>query len=326
MSLLKSDYRAPLWAPGGNLQTILPAEISIRPKVQYRREIWDTPDGDVVAVDWSTPEPQSSKAPVMVHFHGLEGSSRSHYAEALMARCSSSGVRGAVIHYRGCGGITNKKLRAYFAADAEELDWEFKRIRRMFPDAPIYAMGVSLGANNLLYWLGSKGREAAKYVDAAVSICSPLDLEKSSHKISKGFGKVYNWNFIRTLRDKALEKARLYPGVVNVEALKKVKTLYDFDEVFTSVVHGFKGAMDYWEKCSSLPLLPNIRVPTLVLNAVNDPVVGNEFLPKQSDASPFVALEYAPEGGHCGFPQGAFPGSLGYLPKRTFEFCSLDRK
>ena len=164
MSLAASDYRAPWWLPGGHLQTIVPAELFPKAKVIYRREIWNTPDDDIIAVDWSTPEPIDPKAPIMVHIHGLEGSSNSHYARALMARCGQEGVRGVVIHYRGCGGVTNKKLRAYNAADAEELDWEFARLRELYPEAPIYAMGVSLGANNLLFWAGTRGEDAAKLV------------------------------------------------------------------------------------------------------------------------------------------------------------------
>ena len=182
MSLAASDYRAPWWLPGGHLQTIVPAELFPKAKVIYRREIWNTPDDDIIAVDWSTPEPIDPKAPIMVHIHGLEGSSNSHYARALMARCGQEGVRGVVIHYRGCGGVTNKKLRAYNAADAEELDWEFARLRELYPEAPIYAMGVSLGANNLLFWAGTRGEDAAKLVSGIAAVCSPLAWWAIEHK------------------------------------------------------------------------------------------------------------------------------------------------
>lgn len=145
MSLAASDYRAPWWLPGGHLQTIVPAELFPKAKVIYRREIWNTPDDDIIAVDWSTPEPIDPKAPIMVHIHGLEGSSNSHYARALMARCGQEGVRGVVIHYRGCGGVTNKKLRAYNAADAEELDWEFARLRELYPESSDLCDGRLVG-------------------------------------------------------------------------------------------------------------------------------------------------------------------------------------
>lgn len=203
----------------------------------------------------------------MVHIHGLEGSSNSHYARALMARCGQGGVRGVVIHYRGCGGVTNKKLRAYNAADAAELDWEFARLRELYPEAPIYAMGVSLGANNLLFWAGTRGEDAAKLVSGIVAVCAPLDLVGSSHVIRKGFSRIYDLNFISTMKKKALAKAKRFPGVLDVEKIKKIRWLWQFDDLFTAPIFGYKDYMDYWTKCSSKPHLGGIRLPTLVLNA-----------------------------------------------------------
>lgn len=325
MALVESSYHAPWWLPGGHLQTIAPAELFPKAQVLYRREIWDTPDGDIVALDWSLPEPPNPAAPIMVHFHGLEGSSNSHYARALMARCAEEGVRGVVIHYRGCGGVTNKKLRAYNAGDAAELDWEFARLRNLFPDASIYAMGVSLGANNLLYWAGTRQEDAAKIVDSIVAVCAPLDLVASSKVISKGFSRIYDLNFISTMKKKALEKAKRFPGIVDVEKIKKIRRLWQFDDLFTAPIFGYKNYMDYWTKCSSLPHLGGIKLPTLVLNAKNDPIVGYEVLPKTDRVSSTVTLEYPAEGGHCGFPRKSNEGSLGFLPTRTFEFCFKGR-
>lgn len=187
----------------------------------YRREIWNTPDDDIIAVDWSTPEPIDPKAPIMVHIHGLEGSSNSHYARALMARCGQEGVRGVVIHYRGCGGVTNKKLRAYNAADAEELDWEFARLRELYPEAPIYAMGVSLGANNLLFWAGTRGEDAAKLVSGIAAVCSPLDLVGSSYVIRKGFSRIYDLNFISTMKKKSARQSQAFPGCLRCRENKE---------------------------------------------------------------------------------------------------------
>lgn len=317
-------YKAPWWIPGGHLQTILPAETFPRPRISYRREIWTTPDDDILAVDWSTPEPQSKQVPVVVHFHGLEGSSRSHYAEALMAEVAARGFRGIVIHYRTCGGQDNRKLRAYFSADAKELDWELEKIKKMFPKAAIWCMGVSLGANNLLYWLGTRGESALEIVDKAVAVCSPLDLVKSNERITQGFSRLYEWNFVHTLKRKALEKVTKYPNHIDLERLKAVRSIKDFDDVYTAPIHGFRDAIDYWTQCSSLPKLINIKVPTLMINALNDPVVGDKFLPSEKDVSSSITLEYPLEGGHCGFPQGRFPGSLGFLPKRTLKFCLDD--
>lgn len=321
MSLIESEYRAPWWLPGGHLQTIVPAEFMPSPKVDYRREIWDTPDGDIIAVDFSTPEPADIAAPVMVHFHGLEGSSQSHYARKLMAKCAAEGVRGMVVHYRGCGGINNRKPRAYFAGDACELDWIFARVKERYPLSRIYSMAVSLGANNLLFWAGTRGSKAASYVDRMVAVCSPLDLVRSSEVISKGFSRVYELNFVITLKQKALQKAKEYPELFDAERIRKVKRLNEYDNVVTAPMHGFKNALDYWTKCSSLPVLSSVTIPTLVLNARNDPIVGYEILPKVCDVAACMTLEYPDTGGHCGFPQRKYEGSFGYLSKRTFDFC-----
>lgn len=320
MSIEVSDYRAPLWIPGGHLQTVLPALCFARPRVTYRREIWDTPDGDVIAVDFSEPALLSADAPVLVHFHGLEGSSHSHYAEALMSECASRGVRGMVVHYRGCGGIENRLPRAYFAGDACELDWIFKRVRFLWPAARIGAMGVSLGANNILYWAGTRSEEAAKLIDCAVAVCSPLDLVGSNDCICRGFSRIYERNFMQTLQAKARRIEERFPGLINPQKLVTIQSLKDFDEAVTAPLHGFKNALDYWTSCSSIRVLGGIRLPTLMINACNDPFVRPSFLPSAGDLSASVRAEFPTEGGHCGFPLGNFPGSLGYLPMRTLRF------
>ncbi len=303
------------------MQTIWPAKLFPKPKVTYRREVWDTPDGDVLAVDWAQPEPEEPSAPVMIHLHGLEGSSDSHYAKALMAYCRDNKIRGLVVNYRGCGGLPNKMLRAYTAADDPEWDWVFKRIKDRYPSSRIFAMGVSLGANNILHWLGTRGEDAAKLIDAAVAINSPMDLLLSNERVTQGFSRVYEQNFLFTLKLKALQRARAYPGAIDLARLKAAHNIFAFDDVFTAPIHGYKSGEDYYRRCSSRPFLNGIRVPTLVLSTLNDPVVGKKCLPEEKEVSSQVVLEYAAEGGHCGFPLGPFPGCLGYLPKRTGEFC-----
>ena len=186
-------------------------------------------------------------------------------------------------------------------------------------------MGVSLGANNLLFWAGTRGEDAAKLVSGIVAVCSPLDLVGSSEVIRKGFSQIYDLNFISTMKKKAIEKAKRFPGVVDIEKIKKIRWLWQFDDLFTAPVFGYKDYMDYWTKCSSKPHLGGIRLPALVVNAKNDPIVGNEVLPKIQEVSNFVTLEYPAEGGHCGFPRKPNEGSLGFLPTRTFDFCFRGR-
>ncbi len=321
MKFSASDYQAPRWLPGGHLQTIWPAQYMARPQVPYLREIWDTSDGDVVAVDLVCSHLPGS-SPTLVHFHGLEGSSQSHYALALMQTCQNHNIRGVVIHYRGCGGIENRKPRAYFAADASELDWIFRRIKTRWPDSSISAMGVSLGANNLLYWAGTREEEASKWLDSIVAVCSPLDLVKSSQCFSSGFTRLYEWNFLRTLRSKAKRMNQQFPGLLSEEKIDSIRSLWDFDNCVTAPLHGFCNALDYLTRCSSKLYLGGIRVPTLLLNSRNDPFLKAECFPKSEELSDFIKAEFPNEGGHCGFPQGSFPGSLGYLPMRTLRFIT----
>ncbi|WP_295478360.1 YheT family hydrolase [Sutterella sp.] len=321
MPLFRSEYHAPSWCPGGHLQTVIPARITPRPHVAYRREIVDTPDGDIVAWDWATPEPADPSAPVLVHFHGLEGGSDSHYAEALMSECARRGWRGVVAHFRTCGGVMNLKPRAYFAGDTADNAWVLRTVHGRFPAAKLYAVGVSLGGNQLVKCLGDLGREAEGLVEAAVSICAPIDLVAGSERINKGVNTLYADMFLKTLREKLILKAKQYPDMFDIEAVKRCRSLYDFDDIYTAPVHGFKSAMDYWQKCSAKQYLPNVRVPLLLLNAKNDPFLPAWVLPTAAEMSSSVIGEFPEEGGHVGFPEGGrFSGDLWYLPRRVMRF------
>ena len=321
MPISKSDYSAPSWCPGGHLQTVIPARITARPKVTYRREIVTTPDDDIVAWDWAEPEPLDPAAPVLVHFHGLEGGSDSHYAEALMHECVRIGWRGVVAHFRTCGGLMNRLPRAYFAGDTADNSWVLKTVHGRFPQAKMYAVGVSLGGNQLSKCLGDLGKDAIGLVEGAVSICAPTDLVAGSERISKGVNTLYADMFLKTLKLKLEEKARLYPDLFDIEVIRRCRTLYDFDDIYTAPVHGFKSAMDYWQKCSAKQYLPGVRVPLLLLNAQNDPFLPAWALPTAAEMSSSVLGEFPKEGGHVGFPEGGrFPGDLEYLPRRVMKF------
>ena len=320
MPVLQSDYQAPRWLPGAHLQTVIPARFFPRPRIDYRREMADMPDGDFMLYDWAQPEPESEMAPVLVHFHGLEGSSRSHYAEALMHYAATHcGWRGVVAHFRSCGGEVNRLPRAYFAGDSDDCEWALKRVHALYPKAPIYAVGVSLGANQLAKYLGDRGTDA-NFLTACVSVGAPVDLVAGSEIMSRGANRLYSDMFLATLKEKLLEKARRYPDLLNASDVEHCHTLYDFDTVYTAPMHGFKSAMDYWTKCSAKPVLKDVRVPLLLLNAVNDPFLPPWALPTESDVSADVYLEQPKEGGHIGFPRGNPPGDLSYLPERIFRF------
>jgi predicted alpha/beta-fold hydrolase len=314
-----AGYRAPRWLPGGDLQTIWPALCIRKPAVAYRRERWDTPCGqdfiDVDLVDGASPG-----SPCVLLFHGLEGSSDSHYARSLMAAVQARGWHGAIPHFRGCSGEPNLAPRFYHSGDAQELDWIIRRLRPRYP-GPFYVAGVSLGGNALLRWLGEQ-RHGAGIVDAAVAVSAPLDLAAGGAALSAGFNRLYTRMFLQTLKPKALAKLERFPGLFDRDRLLAANDLYSFDNVVTAPLHGYRDTDDYWHRASARHVLHDIVVPTLVLNAQNDPFLPGRHLPQT--AAPAVTLEYPATGGHVGFSTGpAFPpfsGSLDWLPQRILHF------
>jgi predicted alpha/beta-fold hydrolase len=312
------SYRAPWWLPGGHLQTIYPALCIAKPPVAYRRERWDTPCGrDFIDVDVvADAVPAAPDRPCVVLFHGLEGSSSSHYARALMAAAAARGWAGAVAHFRGCSGEANRAPRFYHSGDADEIDWIVRRLRARHT-GPFFVAGVSLGGNALLRWLGEQG-SAAEIVDAAVAVSAPLDLAAGGKALSKGLNLLYTRMFLQTLKPKALAKLAHYPGLFDRDALLAARDLYGFDNVVTAPLHGYRDTDDYWHRASARHVLHDITVPTLVLNARNDPFLPGEHLP--TSAAPSVTLEYPATGGHVGFATGPFPGRLDWLPRRILQF------
>jgi hypothetical protein len=316
------QYLAPRWLPGGNLQTIWPALYARRaeaPLSDYRRERWTTPDGDFIDVDFldaAGPGPR----PLLVLFHGLEGSSRSHYAEAFAAFATARGWDYAVPHFRGCSGELNLAPRAYHSGDFEEIGWILARLRaaRAARDSDVLAVGVSLGGNALLRWAEEAGETASKTVRAVASVSAPLDLAAGGTAIGRGFNRlVYTRMFLATMKPKALAKLAQHPGLFDRERLLAARDLHAFDNVFTAPLHGFRDTDDYWRRASAKPHLHAIRVPALVVNAVNDPFVPAASLPRQGEVGAHVTLWQPAHGGHVGFPLGRPPGHVRGLPERV---------
>ncbi len=314
-------YAAPTWLPGGHLQTLYSALFLRGPDVAYRRERWEWPDGDFIDADWIDANDQ--RAPVLVLFHGLEGSSQSHYARDLMAAVKQKNWRGVVANFRGCSGEPNRLPRAYFAGDTAEIQAVLARVKTAYPDAPVFAVGVSLGGNALLKWLGDSGKQAGAWVKAAAAVSAPVDMNAAGHALDSGFNRlVYTRHFLTTLKKKALDKAVQFPGTLDAEAIATATTFQEFDTHVTARLHGFKDAEDYWTRVSSKPGLKNITVPTLLINARNDPFLPASSLPGLYDVSPQVTLEQPEEGGHAAFPGGSFPGNIDWLPQRILEFMT----
>lgn len=310
-------YRAPPWLPGGHAQTIYAALLAPRPAVDYRRAEWQTPDGDFIELDWID---GPADAPLIVLFHGLEGSSRSHYAASLMRWTQQRGWRGVVPHFRGCGGRPNNLPRAYHSGDYHELDWMLERLAQTNTSGVCFVAGVSLGGNALLKWLAARGTSAGQIVRAAVVVSAPVDLHVAGHGLGRGINRLYTWHFLATLKPKSLQKATRFPGLYDTAKVARARNLYEFDNIVTAPLHGFKDADDYWTRASSKGDLRRIEVPTLLIHARNDPFLPGRHLPQTSDVSANVTLEYTRAGGHVGFVTGPFPGRLDWLPRRAFAF------
>jgi len=314
---MMQQYRAPKWLIGGNAQTIWPALFAKRfhgPVPEFRRERWTTPDRDFIDVDWQGEDPRQ---PLLVLFHGLEGSSASHYAQAFAHWAREQGWRFVVPHFRGCSGEINLAPRAYHSGDFEEIGWVLGRLRAM-QGGPVVAVGVSLGGNALLRWAEEAGETAARTVSAVCAVSSPIDLAAGGHAIGIGFNRqVYTRMFLRTMKPKAFAKLAQHPGLFDKDKLLAARDLYDFDNVFTAPLHGFKNTDDYWQRGSAKPHLHRIRVPALALNARNDPFVPAHSLPLPSEVGDFVTLWQPRHGGHVGFPGGRWPGHVLTLPEQV---------
>jgi len=345
----------PRWLAGGHVQTLYSALLAQHPRIAFVRERVDTPDGDFIDVDWTAPDvfaqrvdgklvkldaalaataahrwmhaqdwtalAHGSARQALILFHGLEGSSRSHYAQTIAQYFRARGWIVAVAHFRGCSGAPNRMARAYHAGESAEIAFMLEHARQRAPHVQWHALGVSLGGNALLKTLGEQG-EAAHWLASCAAISAPTDLVTCGHALSDTWAgrHLYSRYFLRSMRQKLLEKSRRFPGTIDVLRLAQLKTLRDFDDYYTAPMHGYRDVLDYWTQASSLPVLRGIVVPTLVLNARDDPFVPAPCLPGSRDASAHVLLHQPARGGHVGFVTGGFPGDLHWLPQRVARF------
>jgi uncharacterized protein len=323
------QHRAPPWLPGGNAQTIWAALAARRfdgELPRWRRERWATPDDDFVDVDHlerlHTASEAAPAARHLVLFHGLEGSSASQYAEAFAAVARGRGWAFSVPHFRGCSGELNRAPRAYHSGDFEEIGWMLGRLRALAP-APLLAVGISLGGNALLRWAQEAGASAAATASAVAAVCSPIDLASAGRAIDRGFNRlVYARMFLGTMKPKALKKLEQHPGLFERERVAAAQTLFDFDNAFTAPLHGFKNTPDYWARASAAPHLARLKLPSLVLNAGNDPFVPAHELPSAPERSRFVTVWRPAHGGHVGFPHGAFPARVTAMPSAVVDWLA----
>jgi hypothetical protein len=270
--------------------------------------------------DWRS-LPQTPATPALILFHGLEGGSLSRYAQAIAHHFRARGWIVVIAHFRGCSGTPNRLARAYYSGDSADVEFMLQTVRSRVPHAKWHAAGVSLGGNALLKYLGEQGSQVC-WLAACAGVSVPLDLTAGAQCLSRGvWGRhIYTPYFLKTMKRKVLEKARRFPGTIDDERIRHARDLHEFDDAYTAPMHGFRNANDYWHRASSKPWLASVAVPTLVLNACNDPFFPAAALPGPHDCSSHVLLHQPAAGGHAGFPTGPFPASLNWLPQRLGRY------
>ena len=287
---------------------------------EFQLERIPTSDGDEVTVA-SALSPASG--PVLLLLHGLEGGLRSHYAGGIWAVARKKGWQPKMLIFRTCDGRMNRARRTYHSGETSDLDFIVRRLVREDPTRPIGLAGISLGGNVMLKWLGEQGDAAPTQIRAAIAISTPYDLARSSKAIDSGFSRLYQWNFLRSLKRKARVKAAQHAGVCDDKTLDSLTTMWEFDDRFTAPLHGFRDAADYYARSSSLGFLGRIRRPTLLLSAQDDPFHPRDVLrdvEAMTAANPFVTPEFHERGGHVGFVGGAPWRPTYYVESRVASF------
>jgi predicted alpha/beta-fold hydrolase len=294
----RNNYRAPFWLPGGHLQTIYPSLFRNPDFSFYKRERINTPDEDFLDLDWSSV--QSNKLAVISH--GLEGSSFRPYVVGMARALNRLGWDALAWNFRSCSGVINRQLRFYHSGASEDLDCIIRHAVKTKEYSEIALIGFSMGGNLSLVYLGRKGNDLSKKISKAVVFSVPGDLKSSSLKLAKTTNKIYMRRFLKSLHLKVKAKMKLFPGEIDDHNYDQIKNFRDFDDRYTAPIHGFKNAEDYWTKCSSNQFIEKIQIPTLIVNAVNDPFLDPAYFPyAESEDNKFIKFEITNAGGHVGF-------------------------
>jgi uncharacterized protein len=300
-----SAYQPSRWLPNRHVQTLWGRFARRVPRVPTRREQWETPDGDLLEII-RLDAPQA-RAPQLILLHGLEGTAQSHYALGALAEARRRGWGADLLLFRSCGSAPNLTRRFYHSGETGDLEMVVRRAIASRPDAPLLLAGYSLGGNVLLKWLGEQGNRLSPHIRGAAAISVPFDLARGSRHIQRGFARVYQAHFLRSLKRKTFEKLERFPEIADRARVAAAQTLYDFDELVTGPLHGFAGADDYYARSSALGFLAKVRVPTLLLSAVDDPFLPADVLDdvwRIAAKNPALVAEFVQRGGHVGFISG----------------------
>jgi uncharacterized protein len=307
------DFRPAWWLRGAHRQTVWRRLFNDDSSPPYLRERVDLPDGDFIDLDWYGSSRRNSRRPLVIVLHGLEGSSRSPYVPGLLREAGRRGWDGVAMNFRSCSGEINRLPRFYHSGETGDLDYIVSSIVSGNPGRPIALAGYSLGGNVLIKWLGEGGDKIPDSIRAAVAVSVPFDLAAAAHRIDHGISRIYGGVFLRTLKKKAVVKAGMFPGLLDPKEVVRMRSFAHFDDRVTAPIHGFRNARDYWTRASAAPWLNEIRRPTLLLSACDDPFLPAACLPYDAVAgSVWLSADFTPYGGHVGFVEGMWPGAATY--------------
>jgi hypothetical protein len=324
--LIETTFKPAWWLNNAHLQTLYPALMRKMPSQSrgIRRERLITPDNDFIDIDWCGSRNQA----LVILLHGLTGSSRSGYIKGLQIALSAKGFRSVALNFRGCSGEYNYSARCYHSGETEDIHFLYQTLRQREPDTPFAAAGFSLGGNVLLKWLGEQGNKLSLFAAIAVSV--PLVLSACATKLDNGFSKIYRENLLLELKHHVLAKQRYLENLGKFQEAEKIKQLGDlsgiksfwqYDDRVVAKLHGFKNVQDYYQRSSSRQFLKSIAIPTLLIQAIDDPFMTQEVLPGLDELSSSIHLEITQGGGHVGFIAGEIPlRPIYWLEQRIPEF------
>jgi predicted alpha/beta-fold hydrolase len=309
----RAQFKPAWWLPNSHLQTIWPVLCRGQVKgLTLERERLELPDGDFIDLDWSG---KNQSGPLVLILHGFEGSIQSHYSTGMLQAINKQGWRGVFMHFRGCSGEPNRLLRGYHSGETEDIDYVVKTLHNREPNSPMAAIGYSLGGNVLLKWLGETG--VANPLKAATAVSVPFDLHKAIIRIENGFSRLYQRYLVKGARERLMEKFEKIKPPFDLSAFSKIVGIKEMDRQYTVPVHGLSSVEEYYTLASSCHYLRLIQVPTLLVQAKDDPFMTKDIIPTQDELSPYVTLEVTETGGHVGFVSGAFP----WRPRYWLEEC-----
>lgn len=321
--LISSSFKPDWWARNAHIQTIFADVLTKRRHKFPLTERLELPDQDFVDLVWTSELTNDYDGSLIVIFHGLEGSIKSHYAYRLLDKLRQLKRPAVMMHFRGCSGVPNRLERAYHSGETNDPRFFIEHLVKRYPHCKINAVGYSLGGNVLLKYLSTY--RANPLINRAVAISPPLQLAACEKRLKHGFSRVYQFHLLKRMKRNLTVKLATMPKLATMlgcgNDISKISTFHQFDSLVTAPLHGFDNAKHYYQQSSALPLLVNITVPSLILHAKDDPFMTDDVIPRSEQLSDSIEYELAQRGGHVGFIGGKYPWAPQfYIEQRVIEF------